>query len=72
MARQLSGRPPEANRRSGDDLPAYGGDFNRSPVAVCKIEVERAIVLGDAQVHQPFGAIELALRLQLFNRPVDD
>ena len=39
---------------------------------VREIEVEGARVLGDAQMHQAFGAIELGARLQLIERSIDE
>ena len=52
-------------------LPTGRGDLNGAPMGVCQIELVGAIVLGNAQVHQAFGAIKLGARLQLIKGSID-
>ena len=69
--RQHAGRPAEAHRRLCNDPPALWADLDRPPGAIGEIEVDVALVLGDADMDRPLGAVELRPRLEQIERRVE-
>src|SRR5262245_56062622 len=69
---QQSGRSAKANGRPINDPPAARCDLDGLPVRIGEVEVEAALVLGDAQIDRPFWRIELGARFELIKRHLDD
>jgi hypothetical protein len=69
--RQQAGRPAETHRRLRHDPPALGADLGRLPSGIGKIEVDAALVLGDADMDHPLGALELRPRLEQIKRRIE-
>jgi hypothetical protein len=69
--RQQAGRPAEAHRRLRHDPPAVGADLGRPPGLIREIEVDAPVVLGDADMDHPLGALELRPRLEQIKRCVE-
>jgi hypothetical protein len=66
--RQHAGRPAEAHRRRADDAPALRSDLDRTPALIGEIEIDVAIVFGEANMNRPFGTIKLGVRLEQIER----
>src|SRR5690242_6985695 len=43
--------PAEVDRRLAEHAPAVGGDFDAAPSLIPHVEIKRAAVLGQANVH---------------------
>src|SRR5262245_41493692 len=69
--RQQSRRSAKANGRLINDPPAARCDLDCLPVRIGKVEVEAALVLGDAQVNRSFWRIELGPRFELIKCHLD-
>ena len=51
-------------RAAGNDLPPLGGDLDRPPLLVAQIEVDRAVVVGEANVDALLRTIEQRLAVK--------
>src|SRR5438094_10111332 len=69
--RQQPGRSAKANGWLVNDTPAARRDLDRLPVRIGEVEVEAALVLGDAQVDRSLWRIELGPRFQLIKCHLD-
>jgi len=61
---QQPGGPAEAHRWLRDHPPSVGPDVHGAPGLIREIEIDVAVVLGDANVDRSFGAVKLRLRLE--------
>src|SRR3954470_1214083 len=59
-----AGAAAEPDGRVLDDPPSVGADFDATPELIRQIEVDQAVVLGEADRDVALRTIELGLRLQ--------
>ena len=63
--------PAGRRKRTGglsDHAPSVGPDLDRTPGSIGEIEIDAAVVLGDADMDRPLGTIELRPRLEQIER----
>jgi hypothetical protein len=58
----------KAHRRRADDAPSVGSDLDGAPALIGEIEIDVALVLREANMDFPLGALKLSLRLKEIER----
>jgi hypothetical protein len=65
---QHAGRPAKAHGRRADEAPALRSDLDRAPAFIGEIEIDVAVMFGEAHMNRPLGTIKLRVCLEQIER----